>query len=154
MNNILSRAVSAAQDFDTDADEEPRTVQLGITFANNTHFAPPEAGQPVRRRSSNLFTMQGVGARPQTTLEPTSPIRRTMSSYSQFSDAYALPAQPKSRGDTRQYFDSVSGWISRNSHFHGLLEKDWEKLGGCEYRIVSFLAWLVPVYFVLWQLIG
>lgn len=49
---------------------------------------------------------------------------------------------------------SSGAWISRNSQFHGLTAKERERLGGYEYRAVCLLAWLVPAYYVLWQLLG
>ncbi|KAM0127297.1 hypothetical protein ACHAP3_008865 [Botrytis cinerea] len=42
----------------------------------------------------------------------------------------------------------------RNAQFHGLSRAEREHLGGVEYRAISFLAWLVPLYFILWQLLG
>lgn len=44
--------------------------------------------------------------------------------------------------------------FSRNSQFHHLSEKERERLGGYEYRAVRLLSWLVPVYFILFQLLG
>jgi hypothetical protein len=46
------------------------------------------------------------------------------------------------------------GFIGRNSQFHNLSEKDRKRLGGIEYDAVCLLSWVVPVYFVLWQLLG
>ncbi|RAL60223.1 hypothetical protein DID88_000003 [Monilinia fructigena] len=42
----------------------------------------------------------------------------------------------------------------RNGQFHGLSRDEREHLGGVEYRAISFLAWLVPAYFILWQVLG
>lgn len=47
-----------------------------------------------------------------------------------------------------------SGILSRNSHFHHLTEEEREKLGGYEYRAIQLLSWLVPAYFILFQLFG
>lgn len=44
--------------------------------------------------------------------------------------------------------------FSRNSSFHNLSERERQKLGGAEYRAVSLLSIIVPVYFLLWQLFG
>ncbi|KAK4181000.1 cation transport protein-domain-containing protein [Triangularia setosa] len=43
---------------------------------------------------------------------------------------------------------------SRNAQFHDLTREEREHLGGCEYRALKVLALVVPVYFVLWQLLG
>ncbi|KAK6399365.1 hypothetical protein LTR81_025241 [Elasticomyces elasticus] len=142
---------SATGDVVDDTESEVAVERSGLTFAGDTRFArgqmPPH--QPVRRRGSNLFTMQGVGARPTSSLSPASPTR----AYTQSMDV-ASPAAGRSKGDIGQYFPSVGGWIARNSQFNNLSEQEREKLGGYEYRAVSFLAWVVPAYFVLWQLLG
>lgn len=42
----------------------------------------------------------------------------------------------------------------RNAQFFDLSKAERDHLGGVEYRALSLLAWLVPAYFVLWQLVG
>ncbi|KAE9366788.1 TrkH-domain-containing protein [Stipitochalara longipes BDJ] len=42
----------------------------------------------------------------------------------------------------------------RNAQFFGLTRAEREHLGGVEYRAITLLAWIVPIYFVLWQLLG
>lgn len=42
----------------------------------------------------------------------------------------------------------------RNSQFHGLTIEERERLGGCEYQALRVLSVIVPLYFVLWQLLG
>lgn len=42
----------------------------------------------------------------------------------------------------------------RNAQFFGLTRAEREHLGGVEYRAISLLAWIVPIYFVLWQFLG
>ncbi|KAK5121341.1 hypothetical protein LTR85_005507 [Meristemomyces frigidus] len=125
-----------------------RSTHTGITFRGDTHFGRRHGSQHTRQRSSSIFSMQGVGALPTSSLQPSSPVR------AEAAVGGALPPPTKSHGDVSKYFESVGGWIARNSQFQGLSEKEREKLGGCEYRAVSFLAWLVPIYFVLWQLLG
>ena len=49
---------------------------------------------------------------------------------------------------------SRGGLLGRNSQFHNLTEKERRKLGGIEYDAVSVLSVIVPLYFVLWQLLG
>lgn len=53
-----------------------------------------------------------------------------------------------------KYFDSIGGLIGRNSQFHHLTEKERRALGGIEYDAICVLSWLVPIYFVLFQLFG
>lgn len=42
----------------------------------------------------------------------------------------------------------------RNGEFFGLSKAERDHLGGVEYRAITLLAWIVPVYFILWQLLG
>jgi hypothetical protein len=42
----------------------------------------------------------------------------------------------------------------RNAQFYGLTKAEREHLGGVEYRAITLLAYVVPIYFVLWQLLG
>ncbi|KAJ5554281.1 hypothetical protein N7513_004240 [Penicillium frequentans] len=63
-------------------------------------------------------------------------------------------------GDNEQGLDEDDSHLhflrkfSRNSSFHDLSERERQRLGGAEYRAVSLLSIIVPVYFVLWQLLG
>ena len=53
-----------------------------------------------------------------------------------------------------KYLETLNGYIGRNSQFHNLSDAERRKLGGIEYDAVCVLSWLVPTYFVLWQLLG
>ncbi|KAK6440145.1 hypothetical protein LTR95_003639 [Oleoguttula sp. CCFEE 5521] len=44
--------------------------------------------------------------------------------------------------------------MHRNSQFTGLAAIERERLGGHEYLAICLLSWLVPAYFILWQLLG
>jgi hypothetical protein len=44
--------------------------------------------------------------------------------------------------------------VGRNAQFHGLTNKEREKLGGAEYRALRLLSVIVPLYFVSWQFFG
>ncbi|RDW90222.1 putative potassium transporter [Aspergillus mulundensis] len=46
---------------------------------------------------------------------------------------------------TQKYFES-KGLISRNSQFHGLTAAERDRLQGVEYKAVSFLSVIVPIY--------
>ena len=164
-SNVISDSESEVQQSPSRANPQ------GITFRGDTRFVqgnniyhhqlPPStpSSQQRRRGSGSIFNMQGVGARPRSSLVPTSPARLS-SEKSHFAplDGGADATRPaplvKGHGNISQYFESMGGWIARNSQFHGLTEKEREELGGYEYRAVSLLSWLVPVYFVLWQLLG
>ena len=105
---------------------------------------------PLRARShTRLFSMEGVGARPDIINHPRGSAR----------PAYPTPVAAitegfpdESRG-THKYFTSA-GLIGRNSQFHNLTLAERERLGGVEYRATILLTFIVPAYFILWQLLG
>ncbi|KAF4542408.1 Cation transporter [Lasiodiplodia theobromae] len=47
-----------------------------------------------------------------------------------------------------------SGLVGRNSQFHHLTEEEREALGGAEYKAIKVLSVIVPLYYVLWQLLS
>jgi hypothetical protein len=53
-----------------------------------------------------------------------------------------------------RYIGDFSGFVGRNSQFHHLSEKERRALGGMEYDAICVLSYLVPLYFVLFQLFG
>ncbi len=118
-------------------------VSRRLTFASTT--------SPTRnRRHSPMFSMQGVGARGDISNHPRK-IRSSSNELSRISEH----DQPEAEDGSRSGFDLLSSiLVGRNSQFSNLTLAEREKLGGVEYRAVSILAVIVPVYFVLWQLLG
>lgn len=102
-----------------------------------------------RKRHPRLFNFTGVGAAPVNTL-----LRR--------------PGQGKTHSTHSTDFDTLSNTTTktgprdimgaegagRNSQFHGLTREERDRLGGVEYRSIELLSWIVPIYFILWQLLG
>lgn len=64
------------------------------------------------------------------------------------------PGRQRSGSLVDGYLETIGGLVGRNSQFHRLSEKDRRILGGIEYDAICLLSWLVPAYFVLFQLIG
>lgn len=127
------------------------TGRSEIKFSEDTVFASrrqPQSPTPMRRRPG-IFAAQGVGARSSASLHSKSPARAVADG-----DEPVPHTFPGLRKGTGRYFASVGGYIGRNSEFHGLTDKERERLGGYEYRAVKILSWLVPLYFILWQLLG
>ncbi|KAL9077859.1 MAG: hypothetical protein Q9157_003215 [Trypethelium eluteriae] len=116
----------------------------GVTFSVSTESAEHRTERERDRRRRML----GVGAAPGSNLRLVSPL-----------PPVAYSGVPGENDDkpiekaTSKYFPSA-GFVSRNSQFHGLTEAERERLGGCEYRAIEFLAIIVPLYFILWQLFG
>lgn len=95
-----------------------------------------------------VFPMVGVGARPDLNNHPRDaiPLPLSIDKPSGFSLNYIIRS-------TQNYFLS-KGLVSRNSQFHGLSSTEREELGGVEYKAVSFLSWIVSLYFILFNLLG
>lgn len=71
------------------------------------------------------------------------------------------PKTPNSKPSADQELDSLQyphyltkHTTGRNAQFYGLSREEREHLGGVEYRAITLLSWIVPIYFVLWQVIG
>ncbi|KAF1973752.1 TrkH-domain-containing protein [Bimuria novae-zelandiae CBS 107.79] len=158
----LSRSLSGSRSRNLQA-ERPSTITYRDKVGNDAHIdtsSSPENGPPphitfgpsiyhyaegssTNHRHHHRF--MGVGADPHVTIK-----RRPTSASNTTSDIPLDAARPSS---AHLPFTS-SGFLSRNSHFHHLTEKEREKLGGYEYRAVRLLSWLVPAYYILFQLFG
>lgn len=141
--------LDSAQDTSSNNDEpDGPTSPDRITFSPETRFHPQknqdDQASPVRQRL-RVFSVSGVGARPEASLYRTTSASRTSIAIE---DAPAV-----NKESTADYFPS-SGYISRNSQFHNLTEAERQKLGGVEYKALLWLSWIVPIYLVLWQLLG
>lgn len=153
----IANNLSDAEAIDQDLEEGRDQSSPGIKFREDTRFGqthggPSQPSPPIRRRHSGVFSMQGVGARPLSSLRTNTSL--DLGSFPSLQRTRPAQQVTTSGRDMSRYFDNTTGWVARNSQFHGLTEEERERLGGCEYRAVSLLAWLVPVYFVLWQLFG
>ncbi|KAI1614929.1 cation transport protein-domain-containing protein [Exophiala viscosa] len=107
----------------------------------------------LSRRRTSFFEGRGVGARaldnhPRNTRPNDSPWLNE--------SAVEDEVKPSGNGISKldKYLDTVNGYLGRNSQFHGLSEKERKKLGGIEYDAICLLSWVVPLYFILFQLFG
>lgn len=116
-----------------------------ITFGPETYFRTLSTDLAATRHN-RFLSMQGVGAYSNASVKV-----RSSSKTSVRPDL--IPDSLGERAKKYLPFPS-SGYISRNSQFHHLSQAEREHLGGCEYRAIQFLAWVVPIYFVLWQFLG
>lgn len=147
VDGIAARSVRAQREF---GDDDDTTIQPHdrITFSPDTRFRSSlqDDERSLRKRNRPSFlSMQGVGANPSAEIhahvrQPSLPLDHD--------EEPASPAKSRSRD-----WD-FSGHVARNSQFHGLTEHEREQLGGAEYKAVYWLSWIVPLYFILWQLLG
>ncbi|GAB1317320.1 hypothetical protein MFIFM68171_07530 [Madurella fahalii] len=63
------------------------------------------------------------------------------------------PADTEKNGFSMRHFLAKRS-AGRNARFYDLTSEEREHLGGCEYRALKILSVLVPIYFILWQLLG
>jgi hypothetical protein len=115
--------------------------------------------RPIKRTYTRLFDGSGVGvrgldqhprhARP---LQPLSEASTT-NDYS-IDKGLDLKNRTGSLAGMDKYLKTIDGYIGRNSQFHNLTERERRKLGGIEYDAICLLSYVVPIYFVLWQLLG
>lgn len=111
-----------------------------------------------RRHSHRLLNMQGVGACSNVSLHRRHSFISQDSIYASRSQAVdddenyekTLKEHPS------ETFPPVgfSGLVGRNSQFHHLTEEEREALGGAEYKAIKVLSVIVPLYYVLWQLLS
>lgn len=123
-----------------------------ISFAPDTRFerASPSLDQPGEFRNQaihHLIPSYGVGARPISR-------SRTRMSQASFEPRHREEPLETESNDNFHHRFLKTGVLARNSTFHHMSENDRERLGGLEYKSVRLLAWLVPLYFVIWQLFG
>ena len=131
--------------------------------ADNSNLDPTIVGQsdtgPSRRitftspasptRERRILSMQGVGARQNIGNHPISSPRPI------YFDEVPKTDEENTGGLSLPRHGILSGgFIGRNSQFSNLSLAEREEIGGVEYRAVTYLAVIVPLYFVAWQLLG
>lgn len=116
--------------------------------ADRISFMPASPTSEHRR----VLTFVGVGAHPQSTSFRTP---HTGGIYQR--------GRKSTRVDEDKEEEPPEGWyphyltphtIGRNAQFFGLSRAERDHLGGVEYRAIQLLSWIVPLYFVMWQLLG
>jgi hypothetical protein len=119
-----------------------------VPEADHISFMPMSPTISEHRR---FLTFVGVGAHPQSTAIRTP---QTGGIY-----------QRGRKSTNNEHKEEVppEGWyphyltphtIGRNGQFFGLSRAEREHLGGVEYRAIQLLSWIVPIYFIIWQLLG
>jgi Trk-type K+ transport system membrane component len=133
-------------------------LELNTSNEDHISFIPGDqsnagtANKPnYKPRRPQLFSFTGVGASPVNSTSFRRPGAANMTLRNTSTDVR------KERASTEHH--SLHAFLTkdvvgRNSQFHDLTEEEREKLGGVEYRAISLLSWIVPVYFILFQLLG
>ena len=128
--------------------EGPRSDPDDISFMH--YVSPSREGQKHIR----VLSFAGVGAHPYSTSFKFPPAEGVMN----------RGTKKNANGNNRDHEEVIHHWqyphyltrntTGRNAQFFGLSKAEREHLGGVEYRAITLLAYVVPVYFVLWQLLG
>lgn len=133
-------------DFDSNQAGQPSSIDTPLT--RRITFRSPAS--PTRdRRPGRMLSMEGAGARQNVENHPSGSSKPTdFNGLSRLDEGNAgdLPLPP------HRILSQAS--IGRNSQFSNLSLAEREAIGGVEYRAITYLAFIVPVYFVLWQLLG
>ena len=125
-----------------------RRVSIDIDATRRITFASPTS--PTRHKDhSHILSMQGIGARHNLQNHP---LKSPKPIYSSDLPRLGQGLSQISFEPHRNFLSDV--FIGRNSQFSNLSLAQREKLGGVEYRALSVLAWVVPLYFFLWQFLG
>ena len=137
-----SRRVPEMLDIRNEPDSPAEALRQRTAF-----FA---ASSPTSERlRSPVITFQGIGARQDRMNHPRRIERlQDLSSPLRISESRGR----SNTGSTHQL--GYPGVIGRNSQFSSLTFAEREQLGGAEYRAITFLAFVVPLYFIIWQLLG
>lgn len=144
------KSPDVGEEGDERADSDlQHTLHLHPTMTRRITFAEPRS--PTQHREhTRIFSMQGVGARGDLRNHPLKarkPIYPSDLPRLDERDLGDIDLEPN-RGFLSEVF------IGRNSQFSNLSLAERERLGGVEYRAISILAIIVPLYFFLWQFLG
>ncbi|KIW34523.1 uncharacterized protein PV07_01299 [Cladophialophora immunda] len=135
----------------TSGDQIDNHIRFKIQHPPDEH---PETRPRNIRHTTSFFEGRGVGAR-RLNNHPrnTQPFEFPHSAPESAIEDDLPPSSPLSN-KLNKYLDTLHGYLGRNSQFHHLSEKERKRLGGMEYDAIRLLSWLVPTYFVLFQLLG
>lgn len=135
--------------------EVPKDTGDHITFAPVAHPANDKKEKNITiGNSNNQSTTPDRSGTPQlpTTPQEKNILKHRMHHKNTPVDPPQLGQQDLTPLQYPSYLNADT--TGRNGQIHGLSRNEREHLGGVEYRAISFLAWLVPAYFILWQVLG
>ncbi len=132
--------------FDPPLAGQPSSIETNVT--RRITFASPAS--PTRQRQhGRILSMQGIGARQNVENHPTSSARPI------YHDELPRTKQGNAENLPLSQHGTLSGaFVGRNSQFSNLSLAEREEIGGVEYRAVTYLAVIVPLYLIVWQLLG
>jgi hypothetical protein len=162
--NKIKDSGNAGPSPSTETAPSPRNEKVGdakqndaredhIAFDPNIVYSPGNRHN-LQHRRSEVFSFTGVGA---SAVKTTSFRRPGQGIFTSRNSAVAGADLEFGHAKTDSWHNHhflTKDVVGRNSQFHGLTREERESLGGTEYRAISLLSWIVPIYFALWQLLG
>ena len=141
---------------DGEANLEPERQTSGhITFAPTPH--------PLRQSTMTTSSMEPLQRR-RTFIQNSGVAARSMASHPRNAQPISHETEKEIEESFRprtgsvakldKYIDEFKGSVGRNSQFHHLSARERRALGGMEYDAICVLSWVVPLYFILFQLLG
>ncbi|CAG8981274.1 hypothetical protein HYALB_00003872 [Hymenoscyphus albidus] len=114
------------------------------------HYAPA----PPSSASNRVLSFAGVGANPNS-----SSYNRSRNGSKQRNKNVTSISESQTSGHeniSQLHYPSYLGKDTegRNAQFHDLTKEEREHLGGVEYRAITLLAYVIPMYWALWQALG
>ena len=132
----------------TPNNEAPRSDPDHISFMR---YASPSRDE---KQHTRVLSFAGVGAHPYS----------TSFKFPSTEGVVSRGTRRTANGHNTDHGEEIHHWqyphyltrytTGRNAQFFGLSKAEREHLGGVEYRAITLLAYVVPLYFVLWQLLG
>lgn len=132
--------------YDSAQAGQPLSIDTGVT--RRITFASPVSPTRVRQHR-RVLPMQGIGARQDVDIHPINSPRPIYSDELPRIDEGNAESLPLPRSGILP-----GSCVGRNSELSNLSLAERERIGGVEYRAVTYLAVIVPLYFFLWQILG
>jgi len=153
VDNSSTPDISTGVKSDTGHPDEDLEIVSAETDLNHISFMRHGPSPSIGDRRFLTFT--GVGASPIATGYK-SPYSTSIYTRANFKDQDQTPALNDGENlDHGSYPNYLTRFTTgRNAQFFGLTREQREHLGGVEYRAITLLSWIVPLYFVAFQFLG
>ena len=150
MDSLAAASTPNNAEMGANPAEEDVMEQNAQTEANHISFM--RYGPSPTFSERRFLTFSGVGAHPNATGYKSPYSTSIYSRIKRGERDQPADKENMSHGEYPRYLTRTT--TGRNSQFHGLSQEQREHLGGVEYRAITLLSWIVPLYFVLWQFLG
>lgn len=151
--SLNDRPSLSKEDF-SDRTGDPKEPRRHIVFADDVNqpgpIEPSAASRSRRNSISRMLSNTGIGAH-NAYAHPRNAAPTIHLEVQSFESKIPSATAPSK---LNKYIDTINGYVGRNSQIHHLTEGERRELGGIEYDALCLLSWVVPVYFVLFQLMG